>query len=118
MDKECEVVNLSRFKNQDQLEQQVRYSRQDLKLFKASIYYFYKLRNDNKIGDDTLRSLIKYSCALFVESQIENVFRKVVEKHISKLWELEILSIEDDLKDLYSYEESSKIIDSLRKAYI
>ncbi len=112
------MINLLKLKNKGKLEQKINYSRQDLKLLKASVYYFYKLRNENKISDDTLHQLTKYSCALFVESQIENIFQKVIENQISKLWELEISNIESEFDDLYSYEEGSKIIRSLKKAYV
>lgn len=112
------MTNLSKLKNQNKLEQKVNYRRQDLKLLKASIYYFYKLRNESKISDDTLHRLTRYSCALFVENQIENIYQKIIEDQVSKLWDLEILNIESDLEDLYSYEESSRIIRSLKKAYV
>lgn len=111
------MISLSKLKNKGKLEQKISYSRQDLKLLKASIYYFYKLRNEDKISDDTLSHLTKYSCALFIESQIENVFHKVLEDQVSRLWELEISNIEHEFDDLYSYEQGSRIIRSLKEAY-
>lgn len=112
------MINLSKLRNKNKLEQKANNHRQDLKLLKASIYYFYKLRNENKISDDVLHRLTKYSCALFVENQIENIYQKIIENQISKLWDLEISNIESNFDDLYSYEESSRIIRSLKKAYV
>lgn len=82
------------------------------------MYYFYKLRNEGKISNDTLHRLTKYSCALFVEDQIESIYQKIIDDRLSQLWELEVSNIENDFDDLYSYEETSKIIKSLRKAYV
>lgn len=112
------MINLSKLRNQNKLEQKINYRRQDLKLLKASIYYFYKLRNESKISDDTLHRLTKYSCALFVENQIENIYQKVIENQVSKLWDSEVSNIENSLEELYSYEKSSKIIKSLKKTYV
>ena len=112
------MVNLSKLKNRDKLKQKTNSYRQELKLLKASIYYFYKLRNENKISDDTLHRLTKYSCSLFLENQIENIYQKIIDNQVAKLWDLEISNIESNFDDLYSYEESSKIIKSLKKAYV
>lgn len=114
-----EVISLSKLKNKNKLKRKVDYAQQDLKLLKASIYYFYKLRNESKISDETFHRLTKYSCALFVENQIENIYKKVVEDRVSQLWDLEeVLNVESNLEDIYSYDESSKIIRSLKKVYV
>lgn len=110
---------MSKLQDRDKLKQQVNYTQQNLKLLKASIYYFYKLRNDNKISDEVLKSLTRYSCAIFVERQLENTIEKVLEDSIAKFWDTEISTIENKFNNLYSFEESSKIIESLRKsAYV
>lgn len=110
------MVSLSKFKIKNK--QRRNYNRQDLKLLKASIYYFYKLNDEGKISNDTLHRLTKYSCALFVENQIENIYQKIIDERLSQLWELEVSNIESDFDNLYSYEETSKIIKSLKKAYV
>ena len=112
------MINLSKLRNKNKLEQKINDRRQDLKLLKASIYYFYKLKTENKISDDTLHLLTKYSCALFIENRIENTYQEIIENQISKLWNLEVSNMESNFDDLYSYEESSKIIRSLKKAYV
>lgn len=113
------MINLSKLQDQDKLKQQINYTQQNLKLLKASIYYFYKLRNDNKISDKVLDDLTRYSCAVFVENQLENTIEKVLENSVAKLYDAKISTIEDKFESLYSFEESSKIIESLRKrAYV
>ncbi len=113
------MINLSKFQDQDKLGQQISYSRQDLKLLKASIYYFYRLRNENKISDETLNNLTRYSCAVFVEGQLEKTIQRILNRNIAKFWNAELATIEDKFDNLYSSEESSKIIESLKKrAYV
>ncbi|MGL4884662.1 MAG: hypothetical protein ACRC8K_26940 [Waterburya sp.] len=109
-----------RTKSQDRLEQQISDYRQNLKLLKASIYYFYRLRNEDKISDEILNNLTRYSCAVFINSQLESTIKKVVENNIAQFLdsELSLIDNKSDIDSLYSFEESSKMIDSLKKYYV
>jgi hypothetical protein len=115
------VVNLSKLRNKNKLGQKANYYQQDLKLLKASIYYFYKLRNENKISNEVLNNLTRYSCSVFIETQIESTIQNTLEKNLAKFLvsELGLSDNEVDFDVLYSFEESSKIIESLKKiAYV
>lgn len=115
------MIDLSKLHKQDKLERQVNDFQQNLKLLKASIYYFYKLKNESKISNETLNSLTRYSCAVFIESQLESTIQKTIEKNIANFLDSELSSInnEVDFDTLYSFKESSKIIESLKnRAYV
>ncbi len=112
---------MSKLKNKNKLGRKANYYRQDLKLLKASIYYFYKLRKENKISNEVLNNLTRYSCAIFIENQIESTIQKTLEKNIAKFLDSELYSSDNevDFDELYSFEESSKIIELLKKiAYV
>lgn len=112
---------MSKLKNKNKLGYKGDFYQQDLKLLKASIYYFYKLRNEDKISNEVFNNLTRYSCAFFIESQIESTIRNTLEKNIAKFLvsELYLSDNEVDFDALYSFEESSKIIESLKKiAYV
>ena len=112
---------MSKLRNRNKLGQKANYYQQDLKLLKASIYYFYKLRNENKISNEVLNNLTRYSCAVFIENQIESTIQNTLEKNIAKFLgsELYLSDNEVDFDALYSFEESSKVIESLKKiAYV
>ena len=113
------MINLFNFQDRNKLGQQINYSHEDLKLLKASIYYFYQLRQEDKISNEVLNKLTRYSCAVFIEGKLESTIQKVLDKNITKLWYSELSKIEDKFDSMYSSEESSKIIESLRKiAYV
>lgn len=108
------MINLSKFQDKRKLEQQINYSREDLKLFKASVYYFYQLRSKNEISDEVLGSLTRRSCAIFLEKQLENTLNNILEENLVRFLESQLPDIKDSFESLYSFEESSKIIKSLK----
>lgn len=99
----------------NKLKQQMNYSREDLKLLKASVYYFYQLREENKISNEVLKRLTRYSCAIFIEERLESTIQKVLEKNIHKYWNNELSKIEEKFDSIYYLEEGSKIIKSLKE---